>query len=146
MLKIVPFFAIPFGFAKLDDCEGINAQLRGVCSCASKTKAHAMRTRGPSRSVTPRCSRATSSYSESTRPCVRRVKTFCFRYLLRFIGQLNNYDEPTMRAPPRPRRRLVPRHATRRLLGLHNHPMASWSSVTVWRRGGMIRTRPRADH
>ena len=28
MLEVVPFFAVPFGFAKLDNCDALNGELR----------------------------------------------------------------------------------------------------------------------
>jgi len=128
MLKIVPFFAVPFGFAKLENCEAVNAQLRDLfLRLADEGSRHA----NP-RPLTQRNLEVFESNFQlfkSTEPCVQQVKAFCFRYLLRFIGQLNNYDEAAMR------RILVHDdawfHVTRRggFFGLHNHPMASWSGV-----------------
>jgi hypothetical protein len=28
MMEVVPYFAVPFGFAKLENCDALNAQLR----------------------------------------------------------------------------------------------------------------------
>jgi hypothetical protein len=60
---------------------------------------------------------------------VQSLKELCWRAVLRFIGELNHYDEATLR------RILIYSdswfHVTRRggFFALHNHPMASWSGV-----------------
>jgi uncharacterized protein (TIGR02466 family) len=62
-------------------------------------------------------------------PAIQELKAFCWDQLLNLVGQLNGYDEATVR-----RLEIFNEcwfHITRRggFFGLHNHPNASWSGV-----------------
>jgi hypothetical protein len=128
MLQIVPFFAVPFGFARLENCAAVNAQLRELfLQRATEGTRHA--NPRPYTQRNPQVFESNFQLFKSTEPGIQQVKSFCFQYLLRMVGQLNNYDEATMR------RMLIHDdawfHVTRRggFFALHNHPMASWSGV-----------------
>ena len=62
-------------------------------------------------------------------PPVQELKRFCWQQLMRFVGELNQYDDAMLS------RILIYSdawfHVTRRggFFGLHNHPMAAWSGV-----------------
>lgn len=128
MAQIVPFFAVPFGFAKLDDAAALNDELRALFEeRAAQGAAYA----NP-RPLTQRPAQVFESHFELFRwpePCVQRIKAFCFDNLMGMIRELNRYDDATAE-------RIVVHHdawfhITRRggYFALHNHPMASWSGV-----------------
>jgi uncharacterized protein (TIGR02466 family) len=128
MPEILPFFAVPFGFAKLDDCDALNAELRALLLARNaEGGAHA----NP-RPLTQRNAQVFESNFDlfrSPERCLQQLKEFCWSHLLRMIRDLNGYDEATMR-------RLAIYsdawfHVTRRggFFGVHNHPNSSWSGV-----------------
>lgn len=128
MLQIAPFFAVPFGFAKLDDCAALNAELRTLFLARA---AEGERYANP-RPLTQRNTQVFESEFQMFRwpePCVQRLKEFCLRHLLQMVAELNGYGEPMVR------KLLIYTdswfHVTRRggFFALHNHPMASWSGV-----------------
>ena len=112
MVQVQPFFAVPFGFAQLENCATLNADLRAL--------------------FTQRNGQVFESEFQLFRAPdapVQQLKQFCFSSLLGLIAELNKYDEATMR------RLLIHSdswfHITRRggFFGLHNHPNARWSGV-----------------
>jgi uncharacterized protein (TIGR02466 family) len=127
-LEIAPFFAVPFGFARLDDHAALNAELRALFL---ERAGQGARYANP-RPLTQRNAQVFESEFQLFRwaePCVQKLKASCWRYLLTFIGQLNHYDDSMLR------RILIYSdswfHVTRRggFFALHNHPMATWSGV-----------------
>lgn len=128
MVQVQPFFAVPFGFAQLDDCARLNADLRTFfLQRASEGAKYA----NP-RPLTHRNRQVFESEFQlfrTTEPAVQQLKQFCWSSLLGMIAELNKYDEAIMRSM------LIYSdswfHITRRggFFGLHNHPMASWSGV-----------------
>ena len=128
MVQVQPFFAVPFGFAQLENCAPLNAELRALfLQRASEGAKYAN-----SRPLTQRNGQVFESEFQLFRaaePAVQRLKEFCWSSLLSVIAELNKYDEQTMR------RLLIYSdswfHVTRRggFFGLHNHPNASWSGV-----------------
>jgi uncharacterized protein (TIGR02466 family) len=128
MVQLQPFFAVPFGFAQLENCAELNADLRTLfLSRAAEGAKYA----NP-RPLTQRNGQVFESdfqLFQAVEPTVQRLKQFCWSSLLGMIAELSKYDEPTMR------RLLIYSdswfHVTRRggFFGLHNHPMASWSGV-----------------
>jgi len=128
MVKVQPFFAVPFGFAQMQNCEQLNADLRAFFL---KRAAEGAMYANP-RPLTQRNGQVFESDFQLFRaaePAVQQLKQFCWSSLLGMIGELSKYDEPTMR------RMLIYSdswfHITRRggFFGLHNHAMASWSGV-----------------
>jgi uncharacterized protein (TIGR02466 family) len=128
MVQIQPFFAVPFGFTKLEDCAKLNAELRALfLERESEGAKHA----NP-RPLTQRNTQVFESHFQVfrwTEPCIQQLREFCFHSLLKMVGEMNSYDEATLR-------RMVVYsdswfHVTRRggFFALHNHPMASWSGV-----------------
>jgi len=128
MVQLQPFFAVPFGFAQLENCAALNAELRAFFL---RRAAEGLRYANP-RPLTQRNGQVFESdfqLFQVAEPAVQKLKQFCWSSLLGMIAELSKYDEPTTR------RLLIYSdswfHVTRRggFFGLHNHPMASWSGV-----------------
>ena len=135
MAEIVPFFAIPFGFARLDDSAPLNERLRETfLQRAAAGAAYA----NP-RPITRRNQQVYESRFDLFRwpeAPVQHLKEFCWRELIRWVCELNRYDDKV-------RAQLLLYadswfHITRRggFFALHNHPMASWSGVYCVDPGG----------
>ncbi len=127
-LQVQPFFAVPFGFAQLENCTGLNAELRALFL---QRESQGARYANP-RPLTQRNGQVFESEFQLFRaaePAVQQLKQFCWSNLLGMVAELSKYDDATMR------RLLIYSdswfHVTRRggFFGLHNHPMASWSGV-----------------
>jgi uncharacterized protein (TIGR02466 family) len=128
MIQVQPFFAVPFGFAKLENVDRLHEELRALFL---RRAAEGARYANP-RPLTQRNAQVFESdfqLFQAPDACVQQLKQFCWSNLLGMIAEMNRYDEPTMR------RLLIYSdswfHVTRRggFFGLHNHPMASWSGV-----------------
>ena len=128
MIEVTPFFAVPFGFAKLENCTALNAELRELFL---RRAAEGSRYANP-RPLTQRNRQVFESEFQIFRwpePCVQQLKEFCWSHMLQMIGALNGYDNATIE------RLLIYNdawfHVTRRggFFALHNHPNASWSGV-----------------
>jgi uncharacterized protein (TIGR02466 family) len=128
MAEIVPFFATPFVFSRLQDPETLNGELRALfLEREAEGASHA----NP-RPITQRNASTFESRFELFRdpaPPLQKLKEFCFSEMLRAICELNGYDAAT-------RSQLLIYndawfHISRRggFFGLHNHPNASWSGV-----------------
>jgi uncharacterized protein (TIGR02466 family) len=127
-VEIAPFFAVPFGFARLEDNAALNTELRALfLERAAQGARHA----NP-RPLTQRNAQVFESEFQLFRwpeSCVQKLKQFCWRSLLALIGELNRYDESMLHQI------LIYSdswfHVTRRggFFALHNHPMATWSGV-----------------
>ena len=128
MIEVTPFFAVPFGFAKLENPAALNAELRELfLQRASEGSRYA----NP-RPLTQRNRQVFESEFQIFRwpePSVQQLKEFCWSHMLQMIGALNGYDSATIA------RLLIYNeawfHVTRRggFFALHNHPNASWSGV-----------------
>jgi len=128
MVQVQPFFAVPFGFAQLENCASLNAALRALFL---QRAAEGAKYANP-RPLTQRNGQVFESEFQLFRapePAVQQLKQFCWNSLLGMIKQLNQYDDAMMR------RLLIYNdswfHVTRRggYFGIHNHAMASWSGV-----------------
>jgi uncharacterized protein (TIGR02466 family) len=128
VVQAQPFFAVPFGFAQLENCAQLNAELRELFL---RRTAEGAKYANP-RPLTQRNRQVFESeflLFRAAEPAVQKLKQFCWGNLLGMIAELNKYDEATTR------RLLIHSdswfHITRRggFFGLHNHPMASWSGV-----------------
>lgn len=128
MVEVTPFFAVPFGFAKLDNPAALNGELRELFL---RRAADGSRYANP-RPLTQRNRQVFESAFEVFRwpePCVQRLKQFCWNHMLQMIGALNGYDAAMLE------RMLIYSdawfHITHRggFFALHNHPNASWSGV-----------------
>jgi uncharacterized protein (TIGR02466 family) len=128
LIEVTPFFAVPFGFAKLENCTTVNGELRELfLRRAAEGSCYA----NP-RPLTHRNRQVFESEFQVFRwpePSVQSLKQFCWNHLLQMIGALNDYDGATLE------RMLIYCdswfHITRRggFFALHNHPNASWSGV-----------------
>jgi len=128
MPEVVPFFAVPFGMAKLEQCESLNVQLRELFL---QRAAAGERYTNP-RPLTQRNTQVFESEFQlfrSPERCVQQLKEFCWQQMMGMIGELNGYDRATLG------RMLISSdswfHITRRggFFALHNHPNAAWSGV-----------------
>jgi uncharacterized protein (TIGR02466 family) len=128
VIEVTPFFAVPFGFAKLENCTALNGELRELFM---RRAAEGSRYANP-RPLTQRNRQVFESEFQIFRwpePCVQQLKEFCWSHMLQMIGMLNGYDRATVE------RLLIYSdawfHVTRRggFFALHNHPNASWSGV-----------------
>lgn len=128
MAEILPFFAVPFGFAKLDDCGPLNRELRALFLARSAEGGEHANPR-PLTQRNVQVFESNFGLFRSTERPIQQLKEFCWRHLIPFICELNGYDD-SMRS-----RLLIYSdawfHVTRRggFFGLHNHPNASWSGV-----------------
>lgn len=129
MSTIITAFAVPIVTAQLDDCAGLNAQLRALfLECEGQGDRYANpepfthRNRALFESV--------FTLFDWQHPAVARMREFCLSNLYKSIGELNGFDAPTLN-----RLRIATCeswfHITRRggYFGVHNHPMHSWSGV-----------------
>ena len=128
MAEIQPLFAVPFGFAKYPNPEKLNDTLRALfIAREGEGKKHA--NPRPLTQRNPQLFESSFDLFRWTDAPIQELKRFCWHHLMHMIGQLNEYDEDTLR------RVLIYNdawfHVTRRggFFGLHNHPMASWSGV-----------------
>lgn len=128
MIEVTPFFAVPFGFAKLENAAALNGELRELFL---RRASEGSRYANP-RPLTQRNRQVFESEFQMFRwpePCVQQLKEFCWSHMLQMIGMLNGYDRATLE------RLLIYNdawfHVTRRggFFALHNHPNASWSGV-----------------
>jgi uncharacterized protein (TIGR02466 family) len=128
MVQVQPFFAIPFGFAQLENCAALNGELRTLFL----QRASAGAKYANPRPLTQRNGQVYESEFQlfrATEPVVQQLKQFCWSSVLALVAELNKYDAATVR------RLLIYSdswfHVTRRggFFGLHNHPNASWSGV-----------------
>jgi hypothetical protein len=128
MAEILPFFAVPFGFAKLDNCGPLNQDLRTLFLTRSAEGGEHANPR-PLTQRNPQVFESNFGLFRSTERCIQQLKEFCWRHLIKLVCDVNGYDD-AMRS-----RLLIYSdawfHVTRRggFFGLHNHPNASWSGV-----------------
>ena len=128
MAEILPFFAVPFGFAKLENCAPLNQELRTLFLARSAEGGEHVNPR-PLTQRNPQVFESNFGLFRSNERCLQQLKEFCWRHLIKFVCDLNGYDD-AMRS-----RLLIYSdawfHVTRRggFFGLHNHPNASWSGV-----------------
>lgn len=128
MAEIVPFFAVPFGFAKLDNSASLNQELR-ASFLARNAEGEKHANPRPLTQRNPQVFESNFNLFRSNERCIQQLKEFCWWHLLQLVCELNRYDEAM-------RNRLLIYsdawfHVTRRggFFALHNHPNASWSGV-----------------
>jgi hypothetical protein len=85
MPEVVPYFAVPFGFAKLEHCDTLNGQLRELfLRRAAEGSAYA----NPN-PLTQRNRRVFESEFQVFRwpdRCVQQLKEFCWHQMMQMIG------------------------------------------------------------
>jgi uncharacterized protein (TIGR02466 family) len=128
LLQVTPFFAVPFGFATLENCTALNGELRELFL---RRASEGSRYANP-RPLTQRNRQVFESEFQIFRwpePCVQQLKEFCWSHMLQMIGMLNGYDRATVERLSIYNDAWF--HITRRggFFALHNHPNASWSGV-----------------
>ncbi len=114
MAEVVPFFAVPFGRAKLDRCETLNGQLRELFL---QRAAEGSRYTNP-RPLTQRNGQVFESEFQLFRwpeRCVQQLKEFCWHQMMGMIGELNGYDAPTLGRHAHLVGLVVPHYAARRV-------------------------------
>lgn len=128
MAELVPFFAVPFGNARMENCGPLHTELRTLFASRAAEGA----TYANPRPITQRNGQVFESRFDLFKwqePCIQKLKEFCWTHLVHLICQLNSYDDEM-------RLRLLIYsdswfHVTKRggFFALHNHPNASWSGV-----------------
>lgn len=128
MQRILPMFAVPFATLELGDAATLNAELRALFLD--------IEARGDDYSnPDPFVSRNAALY-ESTfdlfdwpQPPIQRLREFCLSSLYGLIGELNSYDEATLRSLRFSCESWF--HITRRggYFGPHIHALHAWSGV-----------------
>ena len=133
--QITPGFAVPMVFARLPDCEALNAELRELFLAK---EAEGDRYRNPEPLVHRNAALFESNFRlfDWPQPCIGKLREFCWKTLYRTIGELNGYDVATLQ-----RLHLAHEswfHITRKggFFGAHNHAMHSWSGVYCVRHDG----------
>jgi uncharacterized protein (TIGR02466 family) len=134
MSQITPMFAVPFGFAQHPQPEPLNTTLRALFVAR---EAEGARYANPN-PYTVRNAQLFESHFDLfdwPEPCIAQLREFCMAQLMRWVGELNGYDLPTLRRIDIATDAWF--HITRRTgqFGVHNHPMASWSGVYCVRAG-----------
>lgn len=128
MPDIVPFFAVPFAFARHPNPGPLNAELRELFLAKSAEGAEYANPRPITLRNAPVFESRFDLFRWSERP-VQQLKDFCWSELLAAVCELNRYDA-AMRS-----RLLIYNdawfHVTKRggYFSLHNHPNAAWSGV-----------------
>src|SRR5262245_51577900 len=96
VVQAQPFFAVPFGFAQLENCAALNAELRALFLTRA---AEGAKYANP-RPITQRNRQVFESDFQLFRaaePAVQQLKQFCWSNLLGMVAELNKYDEATVR-------------------------------------------------
>lgn len=128
MPQIRGLFSVPFAFARHPQPEALNAALRELFLAR---EAEGARWANP-KPYTVRNAQLFESHFDLFHwpdPCVVELSSFCLTELMRLVGEINRYDEATLRRIDVATDAWF--HVTRRggHFGVHNHPMASWSGV-----------------
>ena len=135
MAEILPFFAVPFGFAKLDNCAPLNQELRELFLARSAEGGEHANPR-PLTQRNPQVFESNFGLFRSTERCLQQLKEFCWRHLIKCVCDLNGYDDAMRSRLLHLLGRVVPRHAPRRLL----RPAQSSERIVV--RRVLRRSRP----
>lgn len=128
MADIVPFFAVPFAFARHPDPLALNQSLRELFVAKSAEGAAYANPRPITQRNSPVFESRFDLFRWSEKP-VQQLKEFCWHEMLNVLCELNRYDA-AMRS-----QLLIYNdawfHVTRRggFFSLHNHPNAAWSGV-----------------
>jgi uncharacterized protein (TIGR02466 family) len=128
VFQITTAFAVPTAFAKMPDCEALNAELRELfLAKAGEGERYA--------NPEPYTHRNEALFESNFRlfdwpqPCVQRLRDFCWSNLYRLIRAVNNYDTEMLARLHMASESWF--HVTRKggYFGPHNHPLHSWSGV-----------------
>jgi uncharacterized protein (TIGR02466 family) len=128
MPDLVVMYAVPFGFATVDNATDLNDKLQRLIL---DRESQGYRYANP-RPLVRRNSAVFESNFEffrATESSIQTLKAFCWTHLTRLVADLNGYDDATIA------RLLIYHdawfHVTRRggFFAMHNHPNASWSGV-----------------
>ncbi len=129
MAKLITAFAVPIITAQLEDHQKLNADLRTLfLECEAEGDKYA----NPSPYTHRNSALFESAFTlfEWQHAAVSRLREFCMSHLFKSVGELNGFDDATLK------RLSVGAleswfHVTRRggYFGVHNHPLHSWSGV-----------------
>ncbi len=127
MTEIVPFFSVPFAFAKNTECAAMHSDLKTFF--ALKIAETAANKTGGGVGKDARVFESRGDLFHSTESCVVALRDFCLAEAVRVACQLCGYDEATSRQLQVQQGAWF--RVTRRggSLGLHNHPNSSWSGI-----------------
>ncbi len=126
-LQIVPAFSIPMGFAKLEDCTALNAELRSLFLARTAQPEYANPDIYTHRN--PALFESNFRLFEWPQPVIQKLRTFCLQHLYGLIRELNGYDTATLSRLHSSEQAWF--HVTKKggYFGPHNHPLHSWSGV-----------------
>ena len=128
MVQLAPLFAVPFGYANIEDSAALNTQLRDLFLRCAADGTHYVHPRA----LPGRDSRVFESVPTVFRwpeECTRLLKEFCYRELLLLIGQLNDYDDAKLRSLQIYSESWFQVLRRGGFIEMRNHPMASWSGI-----------------
>lgn len=121
-----PVFSIPLCSAKMPDHVRVNAELR---SFFVSREGKEFVNKDPYQVKSKELFESRFDLFDWPDPAIVNLKKFCYSHLYHMIGELNDYDRPTLE-------RLKVRHeswfhVTRKggYFGIHNHPLHTWSGV-----------------
>ena len=121
-------FAVPFGYAKLENSENVNNELRELFLRCAADGTHYVHPRAlPNRD--PRVFESVPTVFRWPEKAARQLKEFCFQNLLHMVGSLNDYNEEklgSLQIYSESWFQIVRRGG---FIELRNHPMASWSGI-----------------
>ena len=135
MAQLVPAFAVPMAFLKLETCEALNRDLEDLFVARSQE---------PDRfsNLTPIVSRNAQVFESHFRlfdwqdACVRRLRDFCVSSLYGVIAEVNGYSDEMLSRLHMGMESWF--HLTERggYFGVHHHALHAWSGVYCVRHDG----------
>lgn len=126
-LHIEPAFSIPLGFAKMEDCQAFNDELKALFLARSQQPEYANPDVYTHRN--PALFESHFRLFEWPQPVIQKLRTFCMQNLYAMIRDLNGYDTATLSRLHSAEQAWF--HVTHKggYFGPHNHPLHSWSGV-----------------
>lgn len=127
-VSILTAYAVPIVTSQLEGSEDFNAELRRVFL---KAEAGGEAYANQERLVQRNSALFESSFNlfDWKNPVIDQLRNHCLSTLYRVVGELNEYDEATLRRLDVAHESWF--HITRKggFFGTHNHPLHSWSGV-----------------
>jgi len=126
--KIYTLFGVPLVQVQHPDPTSLNLALTThILRLESEGAKH--RNPSPAMAIPPQLFESRFDFFASTEPCVRALKEFCFRNLLRTIGDLAEIAPADLADLKLASHTWFHVSRSGAYFALHNHPMASWSGV-----------------
>jgi len=126
--NIYSLFAVPFIQVQHPDCEQLNQNLRDVI-LAREALGSRYRNPSPAMGIHESLFESSFDFFASTDPCVEKLRTFCFSWLMRSIAELSGLSQTDLKQLNLRSQTWFHVSRSGAFFELHNHPMASWSGV-----------------